>query len=113
MEGQAGDATIALFPGYMFVRMVLRDRLQVQQIPRVARLVGFHGMPTALPEKEIETLQASLAIGARAEPHPYLTVSRRVSVKSGPIRVAGNPETQEEQRASGGIRGAYPKRDGR
>src|SRR5438270_7010797 len=29
---------LPLFPGYVFVRVALRDRLQVQQLPGVARL---------------------------------------------------------------------------
>jgi transcription termination/antitermination protein NusG len=76
---------LPLFPGYVFVRMALRDRLRVMQVPGVARLVGFHGTPVALPEEEIEALRASLASGVRAEPHPYLTEGGRVRVKSGPL----------------------------
>ena len=40
---------LPLFPGYVFVRMALRDRLQVQQVPGVAHLVGFDGTPAVLP----------------------------------------------------------------
>src|SRR6266852_464107 len=32
---------LPLFPGYVFVRLALRDRLRVLQIPSVVRLVGF------------------------------------------------------------------------
>jgi len=74
-----------LFPGYVFVRMALRDRLPVLQIPGLACLVGFNGMPAALPADEIETLRASLMGGVRAQPHPYLAVGRRVSLQSGPL----------------------------
>ena len=74
-----------LFPGYVFVCMALRDRLQVQQVPGVAHLVGFDGTPAALPDEEIEALRASLASGVWAQPHPYLTVGRRVRLKSGPL----------------------------
>jgi transcription antitermination factor NusG len=74
-----------LFPGYVFVCMALRDRLQVQQVPGVAHLVGFDGTPAALPDEEIQALRASLESGVRAEPHPYLTVGRRVRLKSGPL----------------------------
>jgi transcription antitermination factor NusG len=74
-----------LFPGYVFVRMALRDRLQVLQVPGVAHLVGFDGTPAALPDEEIETLRASFESGVRVEPHPYLTVGRRVRLKSGPL----------------------------
>src|SRR6267378_6310912 len=74
-----------LFPGYVFVHMALRDRLQVQQVPGVAHLVGFDGTPAALPDEEIDALRASLESGVRAEPHPYLTVGRHVRLKSGPL----------------------------
>ena len=74
-----------LFPGYVFVRMALRERLRVQQIPGVARLVGFDGTPAALPDEDIEALRMSLARGVRAEPHPYLAAGRRVRVTNGPM----------------------------
>jgi transcription antitermination factor NusG len=76
---------LPLFPGYIFVQMTLRDRLQVLQIPGVANLVGFGGTPKALPEGEIETLRTTLGSGIRAEPHPFLTAGRRVRVKAGPL----------------------------
>ena len=79
------ELTLPLFPGYVFVRMVLRERLRVLQIPGVAHLVGFGEGPTAVPEEEIERLRTSLARGVRAEPHPFLTAGRRVRVRSGPL----------------------------
>jgi transcription antitermination factor NusG len=76
---------LPLFAGYVFVRMALRDKLQVVQIPGVAHLVGFAGTPVALPDAEIETLSASLKNGVAAEPHPFLSVGRRVRVRAGPL----------------------------
>lgn len=76
---------LPLFPGYVFVKMALQDRLRVLQIPGVSNLVGFGGTPTALPQSEIEVLRASLKAGVRAEPHAFLTIGRRVRVKSGPL----------------------------
>jgi hypothetical protein len=49
-----------LFPGYIFVHMPLRDRLQILRLTGVACLVGFDRTPAALPADEIETLRASL-----------------------------------------------------
>ena len=77
---------LPLFPGYVFVRLALRDRLHVLQITGVSKLVGFNGTPTALREEEIEALRTSLASGVRVEPHPYLTVGRLVRIKAGPFR---------------------------
>jgi transcription termination/antitermination protein NusG len=76
---------LALFPGYVFVRMELRNRLRILQIPGVARLVAFNGVPAALPEDEIDALRVGLASGVRAEPHPYLNVGRRARIKEGPL----------------------------
>ena len=76
---------LALFPGYVFVRLALRDRLQVLQIPSVVRLVGFGGLPTALPDEEMEILRKGLCHGLRAEPHPFLTIGRRVRITAGPF----------------------------
>lgn len=77
---------LPLFPGYVFVRLVLRERLRVLQVPGVVRLVGFSGPPIALPDREIEALRVSQATHLHAEPHPYLTVGRRVRVRCGPLK---------------------------
>src|SRR5580700_10500149 len=74
-----------LFPGYVFVHLALQNRLQVLQVPGVAKLVGFNGTPAELPQEEIEAMRASLAIGIRAEPHPYLEIGRRVRVRAGSL----------------------------
>ncbi len=76
---------LPLFPGYVFVRLALRDRLQVLQIPRVVRLVGFNGLPSALDDAEIQKLREALTHHLRAKPHPYLTVGRRVRIVNGPF----------------------------
>jgi len=76
---------LPLFPGYVFVRMALMDRLRVLQVPSVVRLVGFNGMPTALPDQDIESLRRALRQQLRAEPHPYLTIGKRVRILRGPL----------------------------
>lgn len=76
---------LPLFPGYVFVRLALRDRMQVLQVPSVVRLVGFNGAPAALAEEEIESLRCALIEGVRAEPHPFLRVGRRVRITAGPL----------------------------
>jgi len=76
---------LPLFPGYVFVRLALRDRLRVVQIPSVVRLVGFGGLPTALPDTEMDIMRSGLSQSLRAEPHPFLTVGRRVRISGGPF----------------------------
>ncbi|MGA3176807.1 MAG: UpxY family transcription antiterminator [Candidatus Acidiferrum sp.] len=76
---------LPLFPGYVFVRLALQDRLRVLQIPTVVRLVGFGGLPTALPDTEMEIIRSGLSRSLRAEPHPFLTAGRRVRITAGPF----------------------------
>src|SRR5580700_7863221 len=51
------ELELALFPGYVFVRLALKDRLRVLQLPSAVRLVSFNGRPAALPEAEIDQLR--------------------------------------------------------
>lgn len=76
---------LPLFPGYIFVRLALRDRQRVVQIPSVVRLVGFNGLPAALPDTEMEIMRSGLSGRLRAEPHPFLTIGRRVRIAGGPF----------------------------
>ena len=76
---------LPLFPGYVFVHLEFPKRLAVLQTPGVVNLVEFGGVPCAIPDEEIEALQACLASRVRMQPHPYLSVGSRVLVKSGPL----------------------------
>jgi transcription antitermination factor NusG len=76
---------LPLFPGYVFVRIPLKERLQVLQVPGVLQFVSFQGKPAPLPEIEIQSLRNGLAVSAGVQPHPYLKVGRRVRVHSGPF----------------------------
>jgi transcription antitermination factor NusG len=75
-----------LFPGYVFVHLALRDRLQVLQIPGFVHLVSFGAQPVALQEEDILALQTCQTRGHHLEPHPYLQAGLRARVKSGPLR---------------------------
>jgi len=76
---------LPLFPSYVFVHLGLAERRRVLQTPGVVHLVGFGGVPCPIPDAEIEVLQACLTNNVRMKPHPYLTVGRRVLVRSGPM----------------------------
>jgi transcription antitermination factor NusG len=79
------ELELALFPGYVFVRIDLKDRLRVLQMASVVRFVSFNGMPAPLPDAEMVALMNGLKGGVGAEPHPYLTAGRSVRVSSGPL----------------------------
>ncbi len=76
---------LPLFPGYVFVRIVLSERLNVLRVPSVVRLVGFNGRLTPVPKEEVESLRRAIVEGVRAEPHRYLRVGRRVRITEGAL----------------------------
>jgi len=80
------ELRLALFPGYVFVRMPLENKLQVLELPGVLRLVSFNGQPATLSASEIETLQNRLSGALNIAPHPYLSKGRRVRVRSGAMQ---------------------------
>ena len=88
---------LPLFPGYVFVRISVGERIRVLNHPGVLRLVTFNGRPAPLPDHEIEQLRAALEL-AKAEPFPFLIPGKRVRVRSG---------------ALGGLEGTILRRKGR
>lgn len=79
------ELEMALFPGYVFVNLNLRDRMGVLQAPGVVQFVTFQGQPAAVPDSEIQALELGLSAGLRPQPHPYLRRGKKVRVKNGPL----------------------------
>ncbi len=82
---RSAAVSLPLFPGYVFARIRLADRMQVVTVPGVVRLVGFQGRPTPIPDAELAAVRDCCARHIRMEPHPYLVVGRRVRIKDGPL----------------------------
>lgn len=74
-----------LFKGYIFVHIPLTDRLRVLHVPGIVRLVGFGGLPVALRDEEMQMMRNGFTERLKVEPHPYLTVGRRVRIRRGPL----------------------------
>ena len=75
---------LPLFPSYVFVRVPMRERVRVLEVPGVLSLVSSAGKPVALPEADIEALRSSLPF-INCEPHPYLVIGERVRIKTGSL----------------------------
>src|SRR5271170_7807966 len=58
------ELELALFPGYVFVRIALQDRLRVLQSAGAVRFVSFNGHPVPLGDDEMESLMIGLKSGA-------------------------------------------------
>ena len=74
-----------LFPGYLFCRFDVSDRLPVVSTPGVIGVVGLGKIPVPIDEEEIEAVQAILRSGLAAQPWPLLQVGSKVYIERGPM----------------------------
>jgi transcription antitermination factor NusG len=69
-----------LFPGYVFCRFDVHNRLPVLITPGVISVVGRGKTPVAVDDREILSIQAAMGCGIRMEPWPYVEIGERVRV---------------------------------
>jgi transcription antitermination factor NusG len=84
-NGRRAVLQLPLFPGYVFVRTSLQDRLRVLEAPSVLQLVNTKGLPIPLPDAEVEQLRSCLSLGLEAEPVSYLNTGDMVRIAEGPL----------------------------
>jgi transcription antitermination factor NusG len=83
-NGVLADVEFPLFPGYLFARAPLSERIRLLQLPGIVGLAASTSHPTAIPDQEIEMLR-QLTDVFRAEPHPFLNIGDGVRVVAGPL----------------------------
>jgi transcription antitermination factor NusG len=75
---------LPLFPGYLFVKIGLRQKIRVLEIPGVLSFVGTKVEPAPLSDFEIETLRSGLHL-KKFTPYSDLVVGEKVRIKAGPL----------------------------
>jgi len=79
------ELSLPLFPCYLFLRKGFEHRLNVLTTPGVRGLVGFAGVPSVIPDAEVEAIRRLLTKDVCVEPHPFLKCGDWVRVKNGPL----------------------------
>ena len=82
-NGRRASLQLPLFPGYIFVRMNLKDKGRVLSRPGVVRFVGFGSTLSVLPDEEMKRFQLTLQ-DRNARPYPF-SVGKRVRITTGPF----------------------------
>ena len=77
---------LPLFPGYLFCRLNLEERMPLLTTPGFLYLVGVGKNPEPVDQSEIEAIQSVLRSGLPVTPWPSLMVGQRVRLKHGPLR---------------------------
>jgi len=73
-----------LFPGYVFVRLPLTERLRAISVPNVVNLVGTRDIPSVISDEEIDWIKRGIESGS-ARPESHLKAGSRVVIKAGPM----------------------------
>ena len=74
-----------LFPGYVFCRFNVEDRLPVLSAPGVVHLVGTGKVPVPIEESEIAAIQAAVKAELHREPWPFQQIGKKVKIARGPL----------------------------
>jgi len=69
-----------LFPGYVFCRFDVHNRLPVLITPGVISVVGRGKTPIAVDDVEIQSIQSAIRSGIHIEPWPYVEIGDRVRI---------------------------------
>lgn len=75
-----------LFSCYIFVKINLKERLNVLQTEGVVRLVSFNGIPATIPDAQIEAIRTVLEHKRTIEKADYLTPGQKIEVMYGPLK---------------------------
>ena len=76
--------SLPLFPCYLFIRGGLERQLDILTTPGIIGWVGV-GLPSAIPDGEMEAVRRVVERIDQVEPHPYLACGDRVRVRTGPL----------------------------
>ena len=79
------ELELPLFPGYLFCRFDVNDRLPILTTPGVIGIVGIGKTPAPVDLDEIEAIRVILRSGLAAQPWPSLRVGSKVYIEGGPL----------------------------
>jgi len=91
------EIELPLFAGYVFCRFAFNERIEVIDVPGVAKVVEFGGRPAEITEREIAAIRTVMDSKLPVRPWPYLKPGDRVRVERGPLRGLEGTLLREEK----------------
>jgi transcription antitermination factor NusG len=76
---------LPLFPGYLFCRLNLDQRLPLLTTPGLLYIVGTRKTPISVDEGEILAIRSVLRSGLPCAPWPSLVIGQKVHLEKGPL----------------------------
>jgi transcriptional antiterminator RfaH len=79
------EVDLPLFPGYIFCKFDVTNRLPILVTPGVLSITGCGKVPLPIPELEISAVQRIVTSNMPYGPWPTMRVGQAVRVRSGPL----------------------------
>jgi transcription antitermination factor NusG len=79
------EVELPLFPGYVFCKFDLLNRLPILVTPGVIQVVGTGKNPIPIDDAELAALQAVVQSELPRQPWPFLQVGQKVRIGHGPL----------------------------
>jgi len=79
------EVELPLFPGYVFCKFDVTQRLPILMIPGVNCVVGIGKTPISIPNTELDDVRTLVQSGAYCEPWQFLQQGQIVEIEYGPM----------------------------
>ena len=76
---------LPLFPGYVFCKFVMDERMSILTTPSVLGIAGIGPMPLPVEEREMDAIRRVVGTGMELTPEPFLEAGRRVRINGGSL----------------------------
>ena len=84
--GRMQPVMLPLFPGYVFCRFDISNRLPVLTIPGVGSIVCIGRAPAPISESELESIETMIRSDLSVSPHEALFAGQEVCIERGPLK---------------------------
>ena len=84
-DGRKTHVEVPLFPGYLFCRFQVTNRLPILIVPGVVHIVGLGKKPVPVDESELESIRILLRAGLPLRPDEPYTIGQSIRIQKGPL----------------------------
>jgi transcription antitermination factor NusG len=78
-----------LFPGYLFCRFDINNRLPILSLPGIVHIVGFGKRPVPVDDDELESLRVVVNAGLPLQREDRFQLGQPIRIERGPLAGAG------------------------
>lgn len=84
-DGRKPALEVPLFPGYLFCRFEVSNRLPILIVPGVVHIVGIGKQPVPVDESELDSVRILVKAGLPLRPDEPYTIGQAIRIQKGPL----------------------------